>query len=284
MTSSLEGMLGVFDVTSTDPGEFTGTSDAGSRDVIDGSQLLAQAIVAAAKTFPAKSVRTAHATFCRPARANALIQFRVSPVHDGRTMTTAIVNCGQGERTCATVTVLLDTPTADVIRHPPTPPASTPETAVALSMPLVGREIRLVGVVDPDDPDEVGPPVLDAWLRYSKVPGRPDLRRALLAHFTGLLGISTTMRAHRGIGTRQSHLSVSTAPMAIGISFHDPVTWDGWILYHHESTSVGAGMSYVRGQIWDRAGSLLASFHQDAMIRAFDAADGSAAIVARARL
>jgi len=28
-------------------------------------------------------------------------------------------------------------------------------------------------------PDETGPPVLEAWLRYDTGPGRDDLRRAL---------------------------------------------------------------------------------------------------------
>ena len=72
-------------------------------------------------------------------------------------------------------------------------------------MPMAGRELRLVGTGDPNDPDEVGPPVLDAWLRYQPVPSRDDLARALLAHFTGHLSISTTMRPHRGVGTALAH-------------------------------------------------------------------------------
>lgn len=79
-----------------------------------------------------------------------------------------------------------------------------------------------------------------------------------------------------------AHRTVSTAVMAIGISFHDPVVWDGWLLYEHESTAVGAGMSYVRGQIKDERGRLLASFHQDGMIRALTT--GPAQLPERSRL
>ena len=50
---------------------------------------------------------------------------------------------------------------------------------------------------------------------------------------------------------------------------------DGWLRYHHESTYVGAGMSYVRGQVLTEEGCLVASFTQDPMIRAF-APNGSA--------
>ena len=49
------------------------------------------------------------------------------------------------------------------------------------------------------------------------------------------------MRAHEGIGTAQSHITVSTAPMTVSVSFHEPFRWDGWLLYGHESTQVGAG-------------------------------------------
>jgi acyl-CoA thioesterase II len=52
----------------------------------------------------------------------------------------------------------------------------------------------------------------------------------------------------------------------------------------HESTSVGAGMSYVRGQIRDRSGRLLASFSQDGLIRRFASDSGALAVDEHARL
>jgi acyl-CoA thioesterase II len=134
-------------------------------------------------------------------------------------------------------------------------------------MPMTGREVRLVDVVDVNSPDEVGPPELYAWLHYDPIPDRDDLAKALVAYFTGHLGISTTMRAHEGIGTAQAHLTVSTAPMTVTVTFHEPFSWDGWLLYTHESTQVGAGMSFVRGTVHTESGELIASFGQDALIR-----------------
>lgn len=282
--STLADLLDVFDVEQIGPDRYRGDSDAGDRDLIDASQSLAQSVVAATKSAGGKVVRRASGVFCRPIRAAELIDFRVDLVHEGRSFTTALVKVAQGERTCGVVTLLLDFPVADVIRHPVRPPDSPPSAATPYDMPLPGRQMRLVGVADPNDPDEVGPPRLEAWLRYDDVPSRDDLRRALLAHFTGHLSISTTMRAHPGIGTAMSHKTVSTAVMAIDISFHEPVEWDGWVLYDHESTYVGAGMSYVRGQIRDESGRMLASFAQDGMIRDFDDASAATAIAERARL
>jgi acyl-CoA thioesterase II len=139
-----------------------------------------------------------------------------------------------------------------------------------------------VRLVDINSPDEVGPPELYAWLHYDPIPTRDDLAKALIAYFTGHLGISTTMRAHQGIGTSQAHLTVSTAPMTVTVSFHEPVSWTGWPLYTHESTQVGVRMSYVRGAVHTEAGELIASFAQDALIRPLRTTDTS--IKAESRL
>ena len=271
MPSTLDGMLAVFDVEPTGGRRFRGSSDGGSRRVVDGSQLLAQAIVAASRVLPRHSVRTAHAVFVRAVDAEQELGFEVDVLHEGRTFASAVVTVTQGGRRCASVTVLSDVDHEDVIaHHHPMPAVGAPGEAVPCEMPMVGRQLRLVGIRDPNDPGEVGPPVIDAWLHYDPVPRRPDLAKALLAHFTGHLAISTTMRSHPGMGTAMAHVTVSTGVMVgISITFHEPVTWDGWLLYHHESTQVGRGMSYVRGQVFTEQGSLIASFTQDGMIRAF---------------
>ncbi|MFC5747505.1 acyl-CoA thioesterase [Actinomadura rugatobispora] len=286
--SSLERMIDIFDVAPVDSAStrFEGDSDGGGRQVVDGSQILGQSIVAASKALPGRTVRSAHALFAAVADPDRPLEFTVTPVRAGRSFASATVLVAQGDRPCVTSTVLLDHPQPDVIRHDrwTGPPVEGPEAAKAVDMPLPGRELRIEGIDDYGNPDEVGPPVIDAWLRYDAVPERDDLRRALLSHFTGHLSISTTMRPHPGIGTSQAHYTVSTAPMGIGVSFHDPVGWDGWLRYHHESTFAGAGMSYVRGQILTAEGRLLASFTQDGMIRAFDAKGSATSMPAKARL
>ncbi len=293
--SSLERMLAIFDVQpigSADAagpaGErrFVGDSDGGARRVVDGSQILAQSIVAAGKALPGRTARSAHALFVSASDPTVPLEFTVAPVQAGRSFASAVVTATQGGRTRVTCTVLLDNPQPDVIRHDcwSGAPVPGPDAAVPTEMPLRGRELRLVGVRNINDPDEVGPPVVDAWLRYDAIPARDDLRRALLAHFTGHLSISTAMRPHPGVGTSQAHHTLSTAPMGIGVSFHDPVEWNGWIRYHHDATFAGAGMSYIRGQVLTEDGRLIASFTQDAMIRAFTPRSSATAMATEARL
>jgi acyl-CoA thioesterase II len=285
---SVEALLDLFDARPDGPDRFTAETagDVGAgqdeRQVVEGTQVVAQAIVAVAKRFPDKSVRSAHAVFSRAVAVGPPIELVCDVLHEGRSTATAIVGVQQNGRRCLSVTVLADVPTGDVIRHHlPRPAVAAPADANVSEMPMVGRELRLVGVVDVNSPDEVGPPELHAWLHYDPIPTRDDLAKALVAYFTGHLGISTTMRAHPGIGTSQAHLTVSTAPMTISIAFHEPVRWDGWLLYTHESTQVGAGMSYVRGAVHTEEGELLASFAQEALIRPLRTSD--TAIDARSR-
>jgi acyl-CoA thioesterase II len=283
---TVEGLLALFDVEPNGDDAFvgqTGIAVADERQVVEGTQVLAQAIVAVAKRFPQKSVRSAYAVFARAVVVGPPVEFALDVVAEGRSTATAIVNVTQNGKRCITVTAFTDVPSGDVIRHHlPRPEVAAPAEAIHSEMPMVGRELRLVDVADVNSPDEVGPPELFAWLHYEPIPARADLAKALVAYFTGHLGISTTMRAHAGIGTAQAHLTVSTAPMTISVSFHEPFAWGGWLLYSHESTQVGAGMSYVRGAVHTEEGELIASFAQDALIRPLRTTD--TAIGAESRL
>ena len=283
---SVAGLLELFDARPDGDDRFiadTGIAAEDERQVVEGTQVLAQVIVAVAKRFPEKSVRSAHAVFARAVLVGPPVEFGIDVVAEGRSTATAVVSVSQNGRRAITVTTLLDVPSDDVIRHQlARPEVAAPADANDGSMPMAGRQLRLVDVVDVNSPDEVGPPELYAWLHYDPIPARDDLAKALIAYFTGHLGISTTMRAHEGIGTAQSHLTVSTAPMTVTVSFHEPVSWTGWLLYTHESTQVGAGMSYVRGAVHTQEGELIASFGQEALIRPLRTSDS--AIKTQARL
>jgi acyl-CoA thioesterase-2 len=279
------GLLELFDARPDGAGRFTadtGLAGADERQVVEGTQVLAQALVAAAKRFPEKSVRSAHAVFTRAVTVGAPVELELDVVHEGRSTAAAVISANQNGRRCVSATILADVPSPDVIRHHiPRPEVVAPADANVSQMPMLGRELRLVDVVDVNSPDEVGPPELYAWLHYDPIPTRDDLAKALLAYFTGHLGISTTMRAHAGIGTSQSHLTVTTAPMTVMVSFHEPIRWGGWLLYSHESTQVGAGMSYVRGHVHTEEGELLASFVQEALIRPMRRTDAAIAVESR---
>ncbi len=279
-------LLDLFDVEPDGQDRFIGQTGlaggADERQVVEGTQVLAQAIVAAAKRFPDKSIRSVHSVFTRAVLVGPPIVLDIDVVAEGRSTATAIITASQNDKRCMTFTVFTDVPTPDVIRHHlAKPDVAGPQEANECEMPMAGRHIKLVDVVDINSPDEVGPPEVYAWVHYEPIPTRDDVAKALVAYFTGHLGISTSMRPHEGIGTALSHITVSTAPMTVTVTFHEPVTWSGWLLYTHESTQVGGGMSYIRGAVHTEDGELIASFSQDAMIRPMRTTDTSIAVEAR---
>ena len=69
--------------------------------------------------------------------------------------------------------------------------------------------------------------------------------------------------------------------MTLTVSFHEPVSWNGWLIYSHESTQAGAGMSYIRGTVHTEQGELLASFSQESIIRPLRNSDTAIASTAR---
>jgi acyl-CoA thioesterase len=173
---------------------------------------------------------------------------------------------------CASGTLLLGTIAPDVVHHAEPPDAvAGPDEAVPHDMGVTGRDLRVVDAAYTDDPAApVGPPVIDAWVRFREVPDDPALHAGLLAQFTGHMSIAAALRPHAGVGQREAHRTLSTAINAIAISFHADVRMDRWVRYRHLATVVADGMAHSECRAYDQGGTLLASFTVDAMIRSLD--------------
>jgi acyl-CoA thioesterase len=241
------------------------------RPVVEGSQMLAQSIVAAGRQAPGRRPVSASMVFARAADARTPIVFELSQITAGRTFSTYTTLAQQGGRVCGVGTVLLDSTAPDVIRHAVAPPdVPGPYDCAPFDMSVTGRDLRIVDDAYTGDPDApVGPPVLDAWVRFRDLPDEPLLHAALLTQFTGHLSIAAALRPHAGVGQDQAHRTLSTAPNAITIAVHRDVRADQWMLYHHESTFAGDGMTHADCRVHDEDGDLLASFTVEAMVRAF---------------
>jgi acyl-CoA thioesterase len=239
--------------------------------VVEGSQLLGEALVAAGRLHPGRRAVSASMWFTRAADARRPVALELDDVADGRTFTALAVRAVQGPTVCATGVVLLDVTAPAVIRHAVSAPAvGGPEDAVPFDMGVVGRDLRIVDGAYTGDPEApLGPPVLDAWVRFRPLPDDLPLHAGLLAQFTGHLSIAAALRPHAGIGQDQAHRTLSTAINAIHLSLHADVRVDQWLLYHHESTFAGDGMTHAECRVFTEPGALVASFTVDAMVRAF---------------
>jgi acyl-CoA thioesterase II len=241
------------------------------RPVAEGSQILGQSIVAAARHRPGRRVVSASMVFPRPADSRVPYQIGLDEVTDGRTFTALRAEAVQGGRTCAFGTLLLDVTAPDLIRHADPPPdAPGPYQSTPFDMSVTGRDLRIVEDAYTGDPDApLGPPELDAWVRFRTVPDDPAIHAGLCAQLTGHLSIAAALRPHAGIGQDQAHRTISTAINAISLSIHADIRADRWMRYHHRSTFAGHGMTHSECRVYDEDAGLLASFTVDAMVRAF---------------
>lgn len=278
-------LLDVLDVRPAGGERYVGaTRPSPGRPVVEGSQMLAQAVVAASRHAPGRRVVSAHMMFLRVADTTRPLELALEELSSGRTFTGVAVAVHQGGRRCAAGELLLGEVAPDVVRHAvPPPQVPGPYGSEPFDMAVTGRDLRVVDGAYSDDPEApVGPPVIDAWVRYRDVPDDPVLHAALCAQFTGHMPIAAALRPYAGIGQAQAHRSLSTAVNAIAIAFHADVRADRWMLYHHHATFAGEGMTHADCRVHDEDGALLATFGVDAMVRRFG--DGPATADARTAL
>jgi acyl-CoA thioesterase II len=271
-------LVDVLDVRRDGPLSFVGIARSdGRRPVVEGSQMLGQAIVAASRHTPGRRVVAATMAFLRSADARAPLRLELTEQSAGRTFSCVAVQVSQGPRSCATGTVLLGTPSEDVIRHGVDPPdVAGPYECDPYDMGVTGRDIRVVDGAYTNGPEApVGPPVMDAWVRFREAPADPALNAALLAQFSGHMSIAAALRPHEGVSQAQAHRTLSMGINAISLSLHREVRADGWMLYHHLSTFAGDGTTHSECRVHDVEGELLASFTVEAMVRPFPPGTGA---------
>lgn len=276
---SLAGLLRALALEPSAPGAWRAENAPTGQGFVFGGQLLGQAIVAALAGQDGKTVKTLHTVFARAAAPDAALAIEVEPVSAGRTIASSAVTIRQGERVCARSLALLSADEPDFIRHGDrAPDVPRPDACAPAGYALPGWEIRIAGGVDLADPDAVGPPELDVWIRFPGAPDDPGLSQALVAFASDAFLIGTAMRPHPGVGQTQAHRIVSTGVLAHTLTFHEPCAAGEWLLFSHRSPYAGRGRCYGRADVFRDDGALVASFVQDGLIRAREAAAGGRAL------
>jgi len=272
--SDLRDLLAVLDLAPVGEGRYSASSLDEGHGVVFGGQLLAQTVVAAAAAMPDKEVKSVHTVFARGAAMDQPLEIDVDVLHQGRALGSASVTIHQGDRLCTRSTVLLHAPDADLIRHAPVMPAVGAPEGLTRRPVAPWWDLRIVDEVDISDPDLVGPAELGVWSRVPDAPDDPIISQALLAYVSDGFLIGTAMRPHAGVGQSQAHVSISTTVLSHTLTFHEPFDARQWLFLWHESPYAGRGRGYGRADVFTEDGALVASFVQEAMIRAF--ADGQA--------
>lgn len=267
--STIDAFLEALTLEPVGEDRYRATNLPSPHGVVFGGQLLAQSITAGLAGQEGKTVKTLHTVFARGASHEAPLDIVVERMHAGRSVASSTVTISQGEQICTRALVLLSAAEDDVIRHADGRRSSSKPDDVADNIRGEGAwEIGIVGNVDISDPELVGPPELDVWVRFAGAPDDPATDQALVAYSTDGFLIGTAMRPHAGVGQAQAHQTLSTGVLSHTLTYHERCPAAEWHLLEQRATYAGHGRSYGRGEIFRADGQLAASFVQDAMIRA----------------
>jgi acyl-CoA thioesterase-2 len=266
-------LVRLIDVEPVGAGRFRGPAHGPThRDVVEGGQLIAEAIVAASKTVPEQRVTSASMVFIKAASFTAPVDLNVELLRKGRTFSTAEVRATQDGTLRGAAILLCDSGAPDVIGHVVAmPDVASPSEAVPFEgFAMPGREIRVVDAAYGQDPNRVGPPEINAWVRFRNAPDQPYLHAALLAQSTTHWTIAAGMLPHAGLGEALAHRTLSTGIMKATVAFHEDVDVTDWLLYANRAFWAGRGLVQGDGHVFTQDGRLAASYVIQAMVREFE--------------
>ncbi len=262
---------------------FQPSEAAEGRDVVFSGQLLGQMIMASdlaangedgadRRGDHEKTVRSIHAVFARAGTYTKPIELEVDSMHAGRTWASDTVTATQDGRLLCRAIVLLNSHDPDLMRHDPAMPQGVrpPDQIEAVpGQAFPGAELRSV----PGEPTFDGIPVQMAWHRFPDRLDSEAANQAVVSWATCGYIIGLAMRPHRDeVDIGQAHRTLSTGVIAHTMHFVDRIDASQWLLIVTEADKAANGRVYGSGSILAQDGSLVATFHQDAMAKAAEGA------------
>jgi acyl-CoA thioesterase len=245
------------------------------RNVVEATQMVGQAVVAASRSVAGQRAVSAHITVIRSASFDLPLIFDVAVQHKGRTFAMATVSVLQNDKLVASCVILLDSGAPDLVRRQIVMPETPgPEGSLAEDSGMSGRDTRLASRT-PDGSGDGRPPDVHAWVRFRGAPQELCLRQALLVQFMGRHTIGAAIRPHSEFSLTQAHASLSTAVLATTITLHEDPDFSDWLLYANHSGQVGRGLAHIDGRVFERSGRLIASASTQGLLRRFDLDPGS---------
>jgi acyl-CoA thioesterase-2 len=258
---------------------FTAASHSMPTGRVFGGQVLAQSLVAAARTLPShRSAHSMHGYFLRPGDVSLPITLAVDRIHDGRSFSRRRTQAFQSGVPIFSMIASFQDDDPGIDHSEPMPdvpaPEDLPDPALSAEAQhpltkriLAERPVELRHIPSPiyfsvDPPTQ---PRQAVWMRArSAMPDDPLLHQAALAYLSDLTIQEPILRAH-GIPWSEPGLKVASLDHAMW--WHRAARVDDWLLYVQESPSARGGRGLATGRIYTRDGKLAASVAQEIMVR-----------------
>ncbi|MBW2273253.1 MAG: thioesterase family protein [Deltaproteobacteria bacterium] len=250
----------------------------GARLHLFGGQVLAQGLVAAQRTTQAGLAHSLHAYFLRRGTPREPIRFEVSLLRRSRSFLACAVTAHQSGEAIMQMSLSYHDaepgPEHQIPMDEVGPPAGeTYERVLLRSMTPAGYEesgipfelpveIRGVGGLAFFSP-EIKPPGARCWMRVrGELPDDPVLHQCLFAYASDYAIMVPALHPHP---YRMAELQ--TASIDHALWFHRGFRMDDWLLFELDSPIAHGARGMGRGLLYTRAGTLVASSVQEALLR-----------------
>ena len=284
--SAVDQLLQTLDLERIEENIFRGHSPRSGWQRVFGGLVIAQALVAAARTVDdARPPHSLHAYFLLPGDPAAPIIYEVDRIRDGGSFTTRRCNAIQHGRPIFSLSAsfqVIELGLNHAISMPDNiPQESLPEEAAFFAslgahMPPGLQALRgwfekegaiELRLVDPAHylGHKRAQPTQYVWMRArGDLPDDPAVHRAVLAYLSDMTLLDAAMVVH---GRTLFDPQIQVASLDHALWFHRPFRADDWMLYAQDSPNSGGGRGLTRGLIFSRSGELIASVAQEGLLR-----------------
>ena len=285
MSQVLHDLLVLLKLETIEQGLYRGQSQDLGFKAVFGGQVMGQALSASKETVEAdRKVHSFHSYFLRPGDASKPIVYEVENIRDGKSFSTRRVSAIQYGKPIFYMTASFQADEKGFEHQDAMPKVPEPEQLVSdlefyqQHAQLIPESLRSKFIcekpiemrpVDFQNPfkQEVSPARRYVWFKANG-PMPDDLRvhKYMLAYASDFNFLPTALQPH-GKSFMAPNMQVATIDHAMW--FHQDFRFDDWLLYAVDSPSASGGRGLVRGQFFNRAGTLVASTIQEGVIRSY---------------
>ncbi|MGC2224813.1 MAG: acyl-CoA thioesterase II [Methylocella sp.] len=282
MSDAVARLLAILDLERIEENIFRGRSPQVGWQRVFGGLVVAQALVATARTVEGRAPHSLHGYFLLPGDPAVAIVYEVDRIRDGKSFTTRRCNAIQHGRAIFSLSASFQ------IEEPGLEHAvSMPKVPLPESLPNEAEMLRRFGAAMPeaihrwfarDRPIEIRPVDLSRYVRHEAgtleqnvwlratgpLPGDPAIHRAVLAYLSDMTLLDAALGAH-GHSVFDTGLQVASLDHALW--FHRPFRADDWLLYAQDSPTSCGARGFARGLLFTHDGRLVASVVQEGLIR-----------------
>ncbi len=282
MSKVVENLITLLKLESIGEGKFLGRSQDIGLPKLFGGQVVGQALSAAHQTVENRTAHSLHCYFLRPGDARLAVEFDVETVRDGGSFSVRHVKASQAGKVILSMTASFHIQEEGFEHYDPIPNVPGPECFESEwdlhqkhsnELPEKIRELflaerpierRIVENQNPFRPRH-GIAKRHVWLKsIASLPDEELVHQSMLAYATDYGFLDTALVPH-GISLGNPYLNIASLDHSIW--FHRPFRLDEWLLYVADSPSAAGARGFVRGQIFNKEGVLVASTVQEGLLR-----------------